>query len=85
MFQSASLLAGAFGGLFAVRPTSRAFSCYFRQPLLFVFVSGLQYGLLQLDGVNGLKGWQWLFLVCAVLRAGSTSNGLRCNVVWLCS
>ncbi|WP_372527265.1 MFS transporter [Piscinibacter sp.] len=36
---------------------------YFGAPLAFIFGSPLSGLLLELNGVMGLKGWQWLFLV----------------------
>lgn len=63
--------AGFFPGIilyltywFPARVRSRMIGCfYFGAPLAFIFggpVSGL---LLELNGVLGLRGWQWLFLV----------------------
>lgn len=40
---------------------------YFGAPLAFVFGSPLSGLLLELNGVWGLKGWQWLFLVEGVM------------------
>lgn len=40
---------------------------YFGAPLAFIFGSPLSGLLLELDGVLGLKGWEWLFLVEGVM------------------
>jgi MFS family permease len=40
---------------------------YFGAPLAFIFGSPLSGLLLELSGVAGLKGWQWLFLVEGLL------------------
>jgi MFS family permease len=42
---------------------------YFGAPLAFIFGSPLSGLLLELDGVWGLKGWEWLFLVEGVLAS----------------
>ena len=36
---------------------------YFGAPLAFIFGSPLSGLLLEMDGISGLHGWQWLFLV----------------------
>lgn len=36
---------------------------YFGAPLAFIFGGPLSGGLMELDGVLGLRGWQWMFLV----------------------
>lgn len=40
---------------------------YFGAPLAFIFGSPLSGLLLELNGVFGLKGWEWLFLVEGIL------------------
>ena len=42
---------------------------YFGAPLAFIFGSPLSGLLLELNGVWGLKGWQWLFLVEGVMAS----------------
>jgi len=42
---------------------------YFGAPLAFIFGSPLSGLLLDLNGVFGLKGWEWLFLVEGVLAS----------------
>ncbi len=42
---------------------------YFGAPLAFIFGSPLSGLLLELNGVAGLKGWQWMFLVEGVLAS----------------
>ncbi|KQW55160.1 MFS transporter [Variovorax sp. Root411] len=42
---------------------------YFGAPLAFIFGSPLSGLLLELNGVGGLKGWQWLFLVEGVMAS----------------
>lgn len=42
---------------------------YFGAPLAFIFGSPLSGLLLDLDGLGGLQGWQWLFLVEGLLAS----------------
>jgi MFS family permease len=42
---------------------------YFGAPLAFIFGSPLSGLLLELDGVAGLKGWQWMFLIEGLLAS----------------
>jgi sugar phosphate permease len=42
---------------------------YFGAPLAFIFGSPLSGLLLELDGMGGLHGWQWLFLVEGLLAS----------------
>lgn len=42
---------------------------YFGAPLAFIFGSPLSGLLLELNGMMGLKGWQWLFLVEGLLAS----------------
>lgn len=42
---------------------------YFGAPLAFIFGSPLSGLLLEFDGMMGLKGWQWLFLVEGLLAS----------------
>ncbi|ABM56420.1 MFS transporter [Verminephrobacter eiseniae] len=42
---------------------------YFGAPLAFIFGGPLSGLLLELDGVWGLKGWEWLFLVEGLMAA----------------
>lgn len=42
---------------------------YFGAPLAFIFGSPLSGLLLEFDGMLGLKGWQWLFLVEGLLAS----------------
>jgi len=42
---------------------------YFGAPLAFIFGSPLSGLLLELNGVMGLKGWEWLFLVEGILAS----------------
>jgi MFS transporter, ACS family, inner membrane transport protein len=43
---------------------------YFGAPLAFITGGPVSGFLLQLDGVNGLRGWQWVFLIEGVIAAG---------------
>ena len=42
---------------------------YFGAPLAFIFGGPLSGVLLELDGVAGLKGWQWMFLIEGLLAS----------------
>ncbi len=42
---------------------------YFGAPLAFIFGSPLSGLLLEFDGLGGLRGWQWMFLVEGVLAS----------------
>jgi MFS family permease len=42
---------------------------YFGAPLAFIFGSPLSGLLLEMHGVGGLKGWQWMFLIEGVLAS----------------
>lgn len=28
----------------------------------------LAYGLMQMDGIQGLSGWRWIFIVCSLIH-----------------
>jgi MFS family permease len=42
---------------------------YFGAPIAFIIGGPLSGGLLELEGVAGLKGWQWMFLVEGLLAS----------------
>jgi MFS family permease len=44
---------------------------YFGAPLAFIFGSPLSGALLELDGLVGLHGWQWMFLIEGLLAAAT--------------
>ncbi|CRK21379.1 hypothetical protein BN1723_012369 [Verticillium longisporum] len=48
--------------------TSKRFSWYFIGNMLAAATSGLiAYGILHMRGINGLAGWQWLFIIEGIL------------------